>query len=54
MPLIPTQWPPTKIAGRYLSRYLFERDDMQTVEAIREGHIEVDLPLDAHATAGHL
>ena len=46
-------WPPTKIAGRYLSGYLFERDEDQTVEEIRAGHIEVDLPLDAHATAGH-
>jgi sulfide:quinone oxidoreductase len=46
-------WPPTKIAGRYISGYLFERDDDQTVEEIRTGHIEVDLPLDAHATAGH-
>jgi sulfide:quinone oxidoreductase len=46
-------WPPTKIAGRYLSGYLFERDEDQTVEEIRGGHIEIDLPLDAHATAGH-
>jgi sulfide:quinone oxidoreductase len=46
-------WPPTKIAGRYISGYLFERDDDQAVEDIRAGHIEVDLPLDAHATAGH-
>jgi sulfide:quinone oxidoreductase len=43
-------WPPTKIAGRYLSGYLFERDDAQTVESI--GGLEVDLPLDAHAAAG--
>ena len=46
-------WPPTKIAGRYLSGYLFERDDDESVEEIRSGHIEVELPLDAHATAGH-
>ena len=46
-------WPPTKIAGRYLSGYLFERDDDQTVEEIRAGHIEIELPLDAHATAGN-
>jgi sulfide:quinone oxidoreductase len=45
-------WPPTKIAGRYISGYLFKRDDDETVEEIRAGHIEVDLPLDAHATAG--
>ena len=28
-------WPPTKIAGQYLSGYLFDRDDAQTVEEIR-------------------
>jgi len=46
-------WPPTKIAGRYISGYLFERDEGRAVEEIRGGHIEIDLPLDAHATAGH-
>ena len=46
-------WPPTKIAGRYLSGYLFDRDDAQTVEEIRRGHLEVEIPLDAHAAAGH-
>jgi sulfide:quinone oxidoreductase len=46
-------WPPTKIAGRYLSAYLHHRDDDRAIEEIRGGHIEVDLPLDAHATAGH-
>ena len=46
-------WPPTKIAGRYLSGYLFDRDDAQTVEEIRHGHLEVEIPLDAHAPAGH-
>jgi sulfide:quinone oxidoreductase len=46
-------WPPTKIAGRYISGYLFERDDERAIEHIPAGHIEVDLPLDAHATAAH-
>jgi sulfide:quinone oxidoreductase len=46
-------WPPTKIAGRYLSGYLFDRDDARTVEEIRHGHLEVEIPLDAHAPAGH-
>ena len=46
-------WPPTKIAGRYLSGYLFDRDDEQAVEEIRHGHLEVEIPLDAHAPAGH-
>ena len=46
-------WPPSKIAGRYLSGYLFERDDDQAVEAIRSGHLDIEIPLDAHAAAGH-
>jgi sulfide:quinone oxidoreductase len=46
-------WPPTKIAGRYLAGYLFECDDLQTVEDIRGGRLEIQLPLDAHAAAGH-
>jgi sulfide:quinone oxidoreductase len=45
-------WPPTKIAGRYLSGYLFDRDDAQTIEDIRSGHLEVEIPLDAHVAAG--
>jgi sulfide:quinone oxidoreductase len=46
-------WPPTKIAGRYISGYLFQRDDDVTVDEIRAGHLAIDLPLDARATAGH-
>ena len=46
-------WPPTKIAGRYLSGYLFDRDDDRTVDAIRAGHLEVEIPLDGPAPAGH-
>ena len=46
-------WPPTKIAGRYISGYLFDRDDAQIIEDIRSGHLEVEIPLDAHAAAGH-
>ena len=42
-------WPPTKIAGRYISGYLFGRDEAQTIEAARTGHLEVELPLDSHA-----
>ena len=42
-------WPPTKIAGRYISGYLFESDETQMLEDIRAGHLEVHLPLDAHA-----
>jgi sulfide:quinone oxidoreductase len=57
-------WPPTKIAGRYLSGYLFGLDEAQSIEAARTGHLEVEVPLprpgassplrsDAHAAAGH-
>ena len=46
-------WPPTKIAGRYLSAYLFAREDAETVEEIRHGHIEVELPLGSRAAAGN-
>jgi sulfide:quinone oxidoreductase len=46
-------WPPTKIAGRYISGYLFGRDEAQTIEAARTGHLEVEVPLDADAAAGH-
>jgi len=45
-------WPPTKIAGRYLSSYLFGRDEAQTLEDIRTGHMEIEIPLDARAVAG--
>jgi len=45
-------WPPTKIAGRYISAYLFESDETQVLEDIRGGELEVNLPLDAHAPAG--
>ena len=46
-------WPPTKIAGRYISGYLFGRDDAQSIEAARTGHLEVEVPLEARAAAGH-
>jgi sulfide:quinone oxidoreductase len=46
-------WPPTKIAGRYISGYLFGRDEAQSIEAARTGHLEVEVPLDADAAAGH-
>jgi hypothetical protein len=40
-------WPPTKIAGRYLSPYLLGRDEVDLREATRSApHVAVDLPLD--------
>ena len=44
-------WPPTKIAGRYLSAYLFGRDEGHVVEDVRAGHVEVEISLAACATA---
>ena len=38
-------WPPTKIAGRYISGYLFGRDDNQRADGAQAGHVEVELPL---------
>ena len=45
-------WPPTKIAGRYLSAYLFGRDDAERLERAHAGHLEVEISLDAHSAAG--
>jgi sulfide:quinone oxidoreductase len=39
-------WPPTKIAGRYLSTYLFGRDEAAAVAGAPPGHLEVEVPLD--------
>jgi sulfide:quinone oxidoreductase len=47
-------WPPTKIAGRYLSPYLTARDRTQAVGEIPQpsGHpVELDLDLDRPAAA---
>ena len=43
----PLGWPPTKIAGRYLSPYLANRDALEGDDATRsQPHIDVELPLD--------
>jgi sulfide:quinone oxidoreductase len=43
----PLWWPPTKIAGRYLSPYLADRDALDARDATRSwSHIAVELPLD--------
>jgi sulfide:quinone oxidoreductase len=46
-------WPPTKIAGRYISSYLFGHDEAQVLEDARPDQMEVELLLHPHAGAGH-
>ena len=46
-------WPPTKIAGRYLAAYCSAATRRHIVEAIRAGHVPVEIPLAPRATAGH-
>jgi len=46
-------WPPTKIAGRYLSGYLFDTDETKALRARSPEHLEVELPLEPHAAARH-
>jgi sulfide:quinone oxidoreductase len=41
----PLWWPPTKVAGRYLGPYLFERGDEDRLGAPPMGFVDVDLPL---------
>ena len=35
-------WPPSKIAGRYLAPFLFDRDELDAVERIRGDHLAVE------------
>ena len=46
----PLWWPPTKIAGRYLSGYLFARDELGAGHVGSE-HLEIAVPLEPHAHA---
>ena len=39
-------WPPSKIAGRYLAPFLFDRDELETMERIRGDHLQVEAELD--------
>jgi sulfide:quinone oxidoreductase len=48
----PLWWPPTKIAGRYLAPYLFERDDGEGVGAPPAGFVDIDIPLTAITLPG--
>jgi len=48
----PLWWPPTKVAGRYLAPYLFERGDGDGVGGPPAGFIDVDIPLAAITLPG--
>jgi sulfide:quinone oxidoreductase len=48
----PLWWPPTKIAGRYLAPYLFERSDEDGVDRPPPGFVDVDIPLTAITLPG--
>jgi sulfide:quinone oxidoreductase len=39
-------WPPSKIAGRYLAPFLFDRDELEAVDRIRGDHLPVEAELD--------
>ncbi|HEY7621179.1 MAG TPA: FAD-dependent oxidoreductase [Solirubrobacteraceae bacterium] len=43
----PLWWPPTKIAGRHLAPYLFERDEDEVMGKAPAGFVDVDIPLAA-------
>jgi sulfide:quinone oxidoreductase len=38
-------WPPTKIAGRYLAPFLFDRDELEAIERISGNHVPVEADL---------
>ena len=48
----PLWWPPTKIAGRYLGPYLFERSDEEGFRSPPMGFMDVDIPLAAVTLPG--
>ena len=48
----PLWWPPTKIAGRYLAPYLFERDDETGFGRPPAGFVDLDIPLSASTLPG--
>jgi hypothetical protein len=48
----PLWWPPTKIAGRYLAPYLFERDEDEVLGRPPAGFVDVDIPLAAITLPG--
>ena len=48
----PLWWPPTKIAGRYLAPYLFERGAEEGLRKPPAGFVDVDIPLAAMTLPG--
>jgi sulfide:quinone oxidoreductase len=48
----PLWWPPTKIAGRHLAPYLFERDEDDVLGRPPAGFVDVDIPLAAITLPG--
>jgi sulfide:quinone oxidoreductase len=48
----PLWWPPTKVAGRYLAPYLFERGEAEGLGGPPIGFIDVDIPLSAVTLPG--
>jgi sulfide:quinone oxidoreductase len=48
----PLWWPPTKIAGRNLTPYLFERDEDELLGRPPAGFVDVDIPLAATTLPG--
>jgi sulfide:quinone oxidoreductase len=48
----PLWWPPTKVAGRYLAPYLFERGDEDGLGGPPVGFTDVDIPLAAITLPG--
>jgi sulfide:quinone oxidoreductase len=48
----PLWWPPTKIAGRYLAPYLFERGEDEGLRRPPAGFVDVDIPLAASTLPG--
>jgi sulfide:quinone oxidoreductase len=47
----PLWWPPTKIAGRYLAPYLYEREPAAEPGPAPEGFVDLEVPLDAAQAA---
>ena len=48
----PLWWPPSKIAGRYLAPYLFERGEEEELGKSPAGFVDVDIPLAAMTLPG--